>query len=304
MHGMFSGHRTLAVVVITLASIGVLGESQHTELQAPAADPAQRVTPTANASIPTGPQALATLIEDGDAALRAAAIAWRTDGDQRKGSPPPAVTLEALYLQRILRWLSRNSMLARAVTRRLPAVLAHNTREIVASLIDIRRLAAGHRPRPERIRTGAPEPLGILIGHYRKAQRRFKVGLHVLAAVNLVETAFGRLRNDSYAAAQGPMQFIPATWRAYGLGGDVRDPRDAILGAANYLRASGASNYRRALFHYNPSRLYVNAVLRFARLITRDPEALEMFYSWQVFVRMPGGGDRQVTGPGSKLRSR
>ena len=43
------------------------------------------------------------------------------------------------------------------------------------------------------------------------------------------------------AGAQGPMAvLIPATWRAYGMGGDVRDPRDAIMGAADYLRASGA----------------------------------------------------------------
>ena len=42
------------------------------------------------------------------------------------------------------------------------------------------------------------------------------------------------------------MQFMPATWRAYGLGGDVHDPRDAILGAANYLRASGAARDLRA----------------------------------------------------------
>ena len=63
---------------------------------------------------------------------------------------------------------------------------------------------------------------------------------HVLAAVNYVESRFGRLRNESVSGARGPMQFMPATWRAYGLGGDVRDPRDAIMGAANYLHASGA----------------------------------------------------------------
>ena len=47
----------------------------------------------------------------------------------------------------------------------------------------------------------------------------------MLAAVNLVESAFGRMRNNSTAGAQGPMQFIPSTWAAYGMGGDVRDPR-------------------------------------------------------------------------------
>ena len=68
------------------------------------------------------------------------------------------------------------------------------------------------------------------------------------------------------------MQFLPATWRAYGLGGDVHDPHDAILGAANYLHASGApGNLRRALYAYNRSTLYVDAVLAYARVMARRP---------------------------------
>jgi membrane-bound lytic murein transglycosylase B len=119
-----------------------------------------------------------------------------------------------------------------------------------------------------------------------------------LAAVNYVESAFGKLRNASPAGAQGPMQFLPATWRAYGLGGDVHDPRDAILGAANYLHANGAPrDERRALFRYNPSPLYVDAVLRRARLIEADPRAFLVYYSRQVFVRTPSGL-RRITGPG------
>ena len=87
----------------------------------------------------------------------------------------------------------------------------------------------------------------------------------MLAAVNFVESGFGKLRNDSVAGAQGPMQFMPATWRAYGLGGNVHDAHDAIVGAANYLRANGApARMRNALYHYNPSPLYVDAVLRYA----------------------------------------
>jgi len=297
--------RLLAVVAV-LASAGLVIGSQRPAMQAPAVPPppappvapATRVAPAPDAHIPTGPQTLATLMVQGDAALRAAIVAWRTEGDQGRGAPPRAVTLEALFLQRVLRRLSRDPALAGRVTRHLPATLARSTRELTASLVDIRRLGAGHRPQPDRIRTGPPAPLGVLIGYYREAQRRFKVGLHVLAAVNLVETVFGRLRNDSHASAQGPMQFVPATWRAYGLGGDVHDPHDAILGAANYLRVSGAPDYGRALFAYNHSRLYVSAVRRFARLIIRDREALEMLYSWQVFVRLPGGGERRVTGPG------
>ena len=105
-------------------------------------------------------------------------------------------------------------------------------------------------------------PADRLLAYYREAERRFGVPWHVLAAVNFVETAFGKVRSRSTAGAQGPMQFLPATWRAYGLGGDVDDPRDAILGAANLLRSSGApGDLRRALYAYNHSTLYVDAVL-------------------------------------------
>ena len=94
------------------------------------------------------------------------------------------------------------------------------------------------------------------------------------------------------------MQFMPGTWRMYGLGGNVHDPRDAILGAANYLQASGARrSIRRALFAYNPSRLYVDAVLRYARQIGGDRHVLYELYSGQVYVRTRSGSVR-VTGPG------
>jgi membrane-bound lytic murein transglycosylase B len=49
------------------------------------------------------------------------------------------------------------------------------------------------------------------------------------------------------------MQFEPAMWHAYGLGGNVDDPHDAIIGAANYLAANrGAKDERNALAHYTP----------------------------------------------------
>jgi membrane-bound lytic murein transglycosylase B len=120
----------------------------------------------------------------------------------------------------------------------------------------------------------------------------------VLAAVNFVESAFGRMRNSSAAGAQGPKQFIPTTWEAYGMGGDVNDPRDAIMGAANYLHASGApGDVPAALYAYNPSSLYVRAVLAYAGRIRRDARAFLSYYAWQVFVRKPGGGTRRITGP-------
>jgi membrane-bound lytic murein transglycosylase B len=106
------------------------------------------------------------------------------------------------------------------------------------------------------------------------------VSASLLAAVNLVESDFGRVRNDSVAGAQGPMQFMPATWRTYGHGGDIHDPRDAILAAARFLAAAGARHDEAgALYRYNPSRLYVTAVARFAHRMRRDPLAFYGFYA-------------------------
>jgi membrane-bound lytic murein transglycosylase B len=138
----------------------------------------------------------------------------------------------------------------------------------------------------------------VLLRLYRKGERRFGVSWEVLAAINFVESAFGKLRSDSAAGAQGPMQFLPATWAAYGLRGNVHEPHDAILAAANFLHASGApGNLTHALWRYNPSAAYVDAVLRYARQIRGDRRHFYIFYSWQVFVRTEQG-DLRLTGTG------
>jgi membrane-bound lytic murein transglycosylase B len=94
------------------------------------------------------------------------------------------------------------------------------------------------------------------------------------------------------------MQFLPSTWRQYGMGGDIDDPRDAILAAANYLRRAGAPGaLDRALFAYNHSTSYVGAIRRFAGRMRADPRAFLTYYAWQVFVRTPSGV-RRLTGPG------
>ena len=208
------------------------------------------------------------------------------------GATPQAVTLRALYQQRIYRLIARRRALGDAVLAKLPRGVRGEARDTVRARRELLAIPPSGDRRP-KIRAGKPAQADELRAYYAAAQRRFRVDWQVLAAVNFVETGFGRLRNESTAGARGPMQFMPATWRAYGLGGDVRDPHDAILGAANYLHANGAPrSNRRALFHYNPSSHYVEAVLRFARRIRRDERAFYAYYAWQVYVR-----GHRLTGP-------
>jgi hypothetical protein len=101
---------------------------------------------------------------------------------------------------------------------------------------------------------------------YIAAAQKHKLDWSILAAIGKVETDHGRIQGGacatSSAGARGPMQFMPATWAAYGNGGDVCDPSAAIPAAARYLVAGGApKDYRRAIFAYNHADWYVRKVL-------------------------------------------
>lgn len=252
--------------------------------------------PAPDAAIPRDPARLADALTRTTAALDRAIDGWLRHGDPERGRPPRPVVLLALHEQRIYRVLVRHPKLARPTLAALPESFAAEARDNVTAA---RKLFSLTRPisEPGAFRTQRPEPAGVLLGYFKRAERRFGVSWQVLAAVMHVETKFGRVRSPSSAGAQGPMQFIPATWDAYGMGGDVHDPQDAVLAAANYLRASGApGDYERALHAYNPDRRYVDAVLRHARQMRRDSRNYYAYYNWQVFV-LTTRGDVRLTGP-------
>ncbi len=132
-------------------------------------------------------------------------------------------------------------------------------------------------PASARAARDIPQPMLDL---YRRAAETCPgLGWSVLAAVGKVESDHGRSTlpgvhsGANAAGAMGPMQFLAATWAAYGLDADqdgdadVYDPADAVFGAAAYLCANGAGHAERlrgALYRYNHSTAYVEQVLRIA----------------------------------------
>ncbi|HSH58780.1 MAG TPA: lytic transglycosylase domain-containing protein, partial [Acidimicrobiales bacterium] len=146
----------------------------------------------------------------------------------------------------------------------------------------------------------APAPAQELLGHYKAAGSKMGVPWEYLAAIHLVETRMGRIRGTSVAGAQGPMQFIPATWARYGNGGDINSNRDAIFGAARLLAANGApGNMGNALYRYNPTPRYVKAVTAYANEIQGNERAYFGYYHWQVYYRMVDGDRLLPVGYGS-----
>ena len=116
--------------------------------------------------------------------------------------------------------------------------------------------------------TGVPP---ALIPLYRRAAATYRLGPQgpaILAGINQIETGFGSNLGPSSAGAVGWMQFMPATWEAYGVDAnddgvaDPNNPEDAIFSAANYLSASGMpEDVYGAIFAYNHADWYVEDVL-------------------------------------------
>jgi hypothetical protein len=294
--------RLIAVAVAAVAVAGLTvavareERDDDSELAVPAAQrpaPEPQPLPDPAAGIPRRPARLVEELTDTTRRLRDALRGW--DG---AGEVPRDVTFLALHHQRTLRLMASRRALGDAVLARLPPDVRGEARDTVVARRHLEAIPRSPGRLP-RVRVAEAAPAAELRRHYGAAQRRFGIDWSILASINFVESAFGRVRSASEAGARGPMQFLPSTWAAYGMGGDIDDPRDAILAAANYLRSAGApGDLDGALFAYNHSTSYVRAIRRFARRMRLDERAFLSYYAWQVYVLTPDGV-RRLTGPGS-----
>jgi murein DD-endopeptidase MepM/ murein hydrolase activator NlpD len=121
----------------------------------------------------------------------------------------------------------------------------------------------------------------FLLPIFQAAGTAYGIPWQVLAAINEVETDYGRDLSVSSAGAEGWMQFLPSEWAQYGIDAngdgweDPYNPADAIFAAARYLRAAGGdTNIRAAVFSYNHSQSYVESVMLRAQLLGGTPSEL------------------------------
>ena len=139
-----------------------------------------------------------------------------------------------------------------------------------------------------------PAPLGVpnfiidqfeippfLLPIYQACGTQYGIPWQVLASINRIETNFGTNLNVSTAGAVGWMQFLPSTWKMYGVDANsdgVKDPYnpvDAICAAARYLKAAGGDkDLRQGIFAYNHADWYVDEVLLYAKQYGKLPDDL------------------------------
>jgi len=197
---------------------------------------------------------------------------------------------------------------ARTKTKRARKGARRHTPAAVTQTAAAKRVRVQRRATPKRAADGTPRladptytyaipgpaPVGVpnffidkfrippfLLPIYQAAGIEYGIRWEILAAINEIETDYGRNLNVSSAGALGWMQFMPATWKRYGTDAnndrkrDPYNPVDAIFAAARYLKAAGAQqDIRKAIFAYNHADWYVDSVLMRARLIGGTPADL------------------------------
>lgn len=263
--------------------------STTTSTQPPTTTTTAPPTPQTTVATPADPDQLAATVADAERALRSPDL---TDADARTAADSA---------QRAYRAISIAPELTDAVVQRVPSDLRDAVRANAEATTELRRLTKPGKALPPW-EIVVPAPSAELFGYYRAAEEEFGVPWAYLAAIHLVETRMGRIRGTSTAGAQGPMQFIPSTWDAYGEG-DINSNRDSIRAAGRYLRHNGApERMADALFAYNRSDRYVKAVTLHAEVMRADerasassrapnqpPGAYRGYHQWQVWYRLPDG---------------
>jgi len=256
---------------------------------ATADDPTTTTAPTTTTTAPFDPAALRPPAPAGDPAALAAQIADAEATIRQPAVGTADLAAAGLAQQVAYRQLGDHPEWDGAVLAALPAHLQPVATAHAAARRDLRALTGSPSTEMPAWRIQAPAAPVDLVAWYHEAEAASGVPWQYLAAINLVETGIGRIHGLSTAGAQGPMQFLPSTWDAYGEG-DIEDPHAAILAAGRLLAANGApGDMDAALFSYNHDNRYVRAVSRYADLIAEHPGAYHGFHAWGIWYWTTAG---------------
>jgi len=142
-----------------------------------------------------------------------------------------------------------------------------------------------------------------------RAAAAYGIPWQVLAAINKIESNFGRNMGPSSAGAVGWMQFMPDTWLRWGVDGngdaiaDPWNPEDAVHSAARYLAAAdGRTDIVRAIFAYNHAQWYVDDVLELAALFGAGKNSDVVFTLDRIALALEDAQE-QVATVGEELRA-
>jgi soluble lytic murein transglycosylase-like protein len=273
------------ITAITLASCGAASQAETPRLVSASyqADGSPGVASSAGATLKQRPRVSVI-----NAAYLASELGSVELAIRQPGTPGSEYASLGQRQQRAYHLLAAHSEWIPAVLGWVPSSVRNAIQDNLAAAQQIETLN-GPSARLPRWRIIAPPAPDTLMGYYNEAQQAYGVPWPYLAAINLIETNMGRIQGLSSAGAQGPMQFMPATWASYGHG-DVNNPHDAILAAGRYLHAHGApGDMNRAVYAYNPSQLYVHAVMLYAKQMFADSRAYLGYYNWQVYVETTSG---------------
>ncbi len=229
--------------------------------------------------LPTTETELATAISEAELALRDEQV------------PADDASSWGRRLQLLYRTLADNEDWAPAVLASVdPAVAADvdsnwSARRHLNALVSSTNLATNM----PAWRIDEPLPSDELLAAYKSAESATGVPWELLASINFIETRMGRIEGLSTAGAVGPMQFLPSTWEGC-CEGDPTIDADAIMGAAVYLTLVGApGDIDGALFSYNRSTDYVEAVKDYAAVMERNELAYRGYHAYEVFFRSAEG---------------
>jgi membrane-bound lytic murein transglycosylase B len=286
-------HRAAALLLAAPLLLGCAQRADQDAIPGPSSTTSTAST-SPSSTTPTVPSTTTTVppdvfsLEPPAAAADPVALAdqiAQAEATIRSPTTPELDLARAALIQQVsYRQLGRHPEWDQVVLAELPADLHETVQRHAAARRELRGMHTELSDTLPAWRIVEPAPADELVATYQEAGAAFDIPWPYLAAINVVETGTGRIRGTSTAGAQGPMQFLPSTWAAYGAGGDIEDTRDAIFGAARYLAANnGATDIDNALFRYNNSQRYVRAVKLYADLIAEHPRAFLGFYHWGVW---------------------